>query len=264
LIWDSPRSNTAAGAVLLADRGALFLKNNMTEPKRPVLAVRRLLLAALVVPCLARSLPAQQPVPATDATLQQKLVAAARQIIREFPSTRYSHKTHIDRDGGICEVDCSGFIVTILKQVSPEHLAAIRTTHKRPLAEDFYQAFAAGPPAGSPAWREIPTVANANVGDVIAWLKLERKPGDSTGHVMLLAEKPVMVSPTRARVHILDSTLHGHAHDTRLEGRSRIGEGTIWLELDAKGRPVGFHWKSVQIAAHEVPIRIGHAVPIGK
>jgi hypothetical protein len=223
-----------------------------------------------VVVCLSGWLPAQQAVPATQfklsesrATLQERLVAEARRLIREFPNTTYSHKTHIDRQGGICEVDCSGFIVTILKHVSPEHLAAIRTTHKRPLADDFYQAFASEPPGGAAGWREIQNVANANAGDVIVWLKPERKPGDSTGHVMLIAEKPVVVSPTRARVRVFDSTLHVHAHDTRLEGQSGIGQGTIWLELDAKGRPVAFHWKSVQIAAHEVPIRIGRAVPIG-
>jgi hypothetical protein len=235
----------------------------MAELKRPEPALR-ILLAALAIIGLVRSLPAQQPAAATQTTLQERLVAEARRMIREFPNTKYSHKTHIDRENGICDVDCSGFIVAILKQVSPEHLAVIRTTHKRPLAEDFYRAFASEPPGRSAGWREVPTVQGANVGDVIAWLKLERKPGDSTGHVMLIAEKPVMVSPSRARVHILDSTLHGHAHDTRLEGRSGIGEGTIWLELDATGRPVAFHWKSVQIAAHEVPIRIGRAVPIGK
>ena len=79
---------------------------------------------------------------AAEATPAQKLLAAARQMVGDFKVTRYSHKTLIDRTRGICEVDCSGFIVALLKQTSRVHLRQIVTTHKRPLAEDFYQAFA--------------------------------------------------------------------------------------------------------------------------
>ena len=221
--------------------------------------MRILITAALVVMSLQRLLPADEPDRGARSDLNAKLVAEARRLIREFPITSYSHKTHIDRERGICELDCSGFVGTILKHVSPEHLAAIRTAHERPLAEDFYRAFASG---GSRGWKQIHRVESANVGDVIAWLKLERKPGDSTGHVMVIAEKPVMVSSSRARVRVFDSTLHGHAHDTRPQGKNGIGEGTIWLELDANGHPLAFHWKSVEIAPHEVPIRIGRAVPV--
>ena len=54
---------------------------------------------------------------------------------------RYSHKTFIDRGRGICEVDCSGFIVALLQQIALEHLGAT-AMRTRPLAEDFYATFA--------------------------------------------------------------------------------------------------------------------------
>ena len=37
----------------------------------------------------------------------------ARQMIADFKITRYSHRTLIDRDRGVCEVDCSGFLVAV-------------------------------------------------------------------------------------------------------------------------------------------------------
>jgi hypothetical protein len=75
---------------------------------------------------------------AAEATPAQRLLAAARQMVGDFKVTRYSHKTLVDRTRGICEVDCSGFIVALLRETSREHLRQIATTHKRPLAEDFY------------------------------------------------------------------------------------------------------------------------------
>jgi hypothetical protein len=231
----------------------------MTKLKRSEILMQVFLSAALVAVCLQRPLRGHGSACEGRSPLSAELASEARRMIREFPNSRYSHKTHIDRKSGKCEVDCSGFIGAIFKHVSPEHLAAIRTTRQRPLADDFYHAFARG---GCRGWKQIQRVQSANVGDVIAWLKLDRKPGDNTGHVMLLAEKPVMVSPTRARLRVYDSTVHGHGHDTRPEGKSGIGEGTIWLELNPNGNPIAFHWKSVEIAPHDVPIRIGRAVSI--
>jgi len=194
----------------------------------------------------------------------ERLVAEARRMISEFKTTRYTHKTHIDPERGICEVDCSGFLVVILKQVAPEHLKLIPTKHQRPLAEDFYNAITAPDGQAPRAWRRIDRVEDAKPGDVITWLKLERQPGDNTGHVMLIAEMPVAESPIHVRVRVLDSTLHGHGHDTRPEGESGIGQGTIWLDVDSNGRPIGYHWKSRKGKLHEVPIAIGRAMPIAK
>jgi hypothetical protein len=202
-------------------------------------------------------------VTAQEKSLPSLLTAEAKRMIAEYPNTRYTHKTHIDRSQGICEVDCSGFVVTLLRHKSPKHLESINTTHKRPLAEDFFAAFV--PKQGAPArgWKRVDQVVDANPGDILAWVKLDRVEGDNTGHVMLVAAKPVAESPERFRVRIYDSTLHGHAHDERTKtGRSGIGEGTLWLDVDKQGRPIGYRWKSRTGNLHVAPIAIGRAVPI--
>jgi hypothetical protein len=185
-------------------------------------------------------------------------------MVSDFKVTRYSHKTLIDRERSICEVDCSGFLVTLLRQTSPDHLRQIATTHKRPLAEDFYNTFAPDEREMPRGWKQIERMRDVEPGDIIAWIKLERELGDNTGHVLLVEEKPTADSPDQFRVRVLDSTAHGHGHDSRPEGKSGIGRGTIWLDVDDDGQPIGFRWKSRNGRLHEVPIAIGRAVAIRK
>jgi hypothetical protein len=207
--------------------------------------------------------PALAPPSVATAELPEMLVAEARRMIAEYPDTRYSHKTHVDRSQGIADVDCSGFLVFILKHKVPRHLESITTIHKRALAEDFYNAFSPKQGNSATGWKPVPRLAEAQPGDVLAWVKSERMPGDNTGHVMLIAEKPVPESPERYRVRIFDSTLHGHANDERTTaGRSGIGQGTLWIDVDAQGRPSGYRWKSRTGMLHTAPIAIGRPVPI--
>jgi hypothetical protein len=197
---------------------------------------------------------------APDVAVSDLLLSAAHQMIADFKTTRYSHKTHIDSDRGICEVDCSGFLVVLLKQTSPKHLQQIATQHKRPLAEDFYTAFTAKNGERPGGWKPIKHLQDVEPGDVIAWLKQERQPGDNTGHVMLVEKKPTAEGSSQFRVRVLDSTAHGHSGDTRPEGASGIGAGTLWLDVDGAGRPIGYRWKSRRGMLHQAPVAIGRAV----
>jgi len=223
------------------------------------------LLSATAVPCVSADDRAGQTVTpgnAVDAAPSQKVLVAARQMVVDFKVTRYSHKTFIDRERSICEVDCSGFLVAILKQTSPDHLRQIATRHKRTLAADFYEAFAPAEGNVPRGWKSIKRMQQVEPGDIIAWKKLDREPGDNTGHVVLVEEKPTAVSPAQFRVRVLDSTVHGHGQDSRPEGKSGIGRGTIWLDVDEDGHPIGFRWKSKNGGLHEVPIAIGRAMAI--
>jgi hypothetical protein len=199
---------------------------------------------------------------AEELSPSKKMLAAGEKMISDFKVTRYSHKTFIDRDQSICEVDCSGFVVALLKQTSPDHLRQIATHHKRPLAEDFFETFQPDRAGTRRGWKPIGQLKQVEPGDVIAWVKLDREPGDNTGHVMLVEEKPVADGPNQFRVRVLDSTLHGHGQDSRVEGQSGIGRGTIWIEVDDDGEPIGFRWKSRRGMLHEVPIAIGRAIAL--
>ncbi|HWC89231.1 MAG TPA: hypothetical protein VG433_06240 [Pirellulales bacterium] len=195
--------------------------------------------------------------------LGERIVGQARQMLAAFPTSSYSHTTKIDPQRGLCEVDCSGFVATVLTAVSPEHVAVIplrKAGRKRPLAEDFYAAFAAAEQGRIAGWQTIGQVQDARPGDVIAWWKEEHKKGENTGHVMIVAESPVLERPGQWRIRIFDSTATPHASDTRPKGTTGLGSGTIWLDVGSDGRILGYHWKSASGKLNEHPVAIGRAV----
>ncbi len=108
-------------------------------------------------------------------------------------------------------------------------------------------------------WRYV-LVAEARPGDVIAWWNEEHEKGEDTGHVMILAESPVLDSPGKYRLRILDSTKSPHADDTRPAGKSGLGSGTIWLDVDRAGEILGYHWKSAGGTLNAHPVAISRAV----
>ncbi|HEX3658661.1 MAG TPA: hypothetical protein VHV55_22910 [Pirellulales bacterium] len=195
--------------------------------------------------------------------LGERIVGQARQMLAAFPTSSYSHTTKIDPQRGVCEVDCSGFVATVLAAVSPEHVAVIplrKAGRKRPLAEDFYAAFASTEQGRIVGWQAVGQVQDARPGDVLAWWKEEHKKGENTGHVMIIADSPVLERPGQWRIRILDSTATPHASDTRPKGTTGLGSGIIWLDTDSRGRILGYHWRSATGKLNEHPVAIGRAI----
>lgn len=197
--------------------------------------------------------------------LNEQFHAEARRILGEMRESEYSHKTFVDEKEGIFKLDCSGFVDLVLKKVSPRHLAEIETHRakgKRQLAEDYVAAFELAPTAATGRWQRITRVVDARPGDILCWKNLMHKEGDhaNTGHVMIIDEAPVQESdPTLYRIRIIDSTATPHGSDTRKEGASGLGRGTLWLSVDAAGKPIGYHWRSLAGKLHETVIAIGRA-----
>jgi hypothetical protein len=207
--------------------------------------------------------------------LSPKIDAEARRVLSQVKTTSYSHTTHIDESRGLYEVDCSGFVDLVLKAVAPKSLAKLdsRRTHKRPLADDYEQTFenAASQSGNAIGWQNIARVADARPGDIIAWKNPAHKTGEhtNTGHVMVIDSRPVE-DPSRSRyaqnagttyrITVIDSTSSPHGFDSRAEGQSGVGRGTIWLVVDSAGKPIGYRWKSLRGPIHPVPIAIGRVV----
>jgi hypothetical protein len=197
--------------------------------------------------------PKQRGTAATQTTLGEQMLIQGHQMIAYFgrsPGSKYAHKTNIDAASGVCEVDCSGFVGTILEQVSPFHLQQIIKPkgRARPLAEDFQTTFAAAATQGVPGWLGVVRVADMK--------------GEDTGHVVMLDAPPVAERSGQWRLRIIDSTKSPHGDDTRAEGQSGVGGGTIFLTVDAQGRPIGYRWKTSTGTLHEMPISIGRAMPV--
>lgn len=255
----------------LADFEDAFVESiNMRRCQRHIGSFSRLTLIWLVfaVPAARPLAATAQVASVTSATqtkpeLSEKIIAAGRKMVRDFPESSYSHKTRIDAAAGICEVDCSAFVATVVKSVSPGHIEGLplkKSGRKRPLAEDFYAGFVQAAEGRLPGWEAVTGVSDARPGDVLAWYKEDHKQGENTGHVMLIEERPVDEGQGKWRVRIMDSTSTPHAQDTRPSGKSGMGSGTIWLDVDNTGQIRGYRWKSATGKLNENPIAIGRAV----
>jgi hypothetical protein len=215
----------------------------------------------LLLACLGVAVAAE-----TTSSLPDQIANKARQILLSKTESHYQHPTHVEEASGVYDLDCSGFLDFILKKVAPEHLAVVPAPkhHARPLALQFYEFFTAAGEKGDKGWREIKQLRNAQPGDVLVWRKAEQVAGKDTGHVMIIDEAPVKDGDGLYRVVIIDSTATPHGNDTRKDGASGVGRGTMWFTVDHEDQPIGYHWKSRAAKAHEMQIAIGRAIEDGK
>ncbi len=203
--------------------------------------------------------------PANAATA--RVSEEAERILKSIQTTLYQHKTEIDETKGAYRCDCSGFVGYVLKQTvakdSPK--GPLGDGNQRPTASQFQKAFAAAPTKtqGTSGWQQIVRLADARLGDVIAWRHAKPMPGN-TGHVVIVGERPVLESDGLVRVVVIDSTTKPQVDDTRAAGTSGIGRGTMWFKIDADGRPLGTIRGSRKAEPKVEPISIGRALPVAK
>jgi hypothetical protein len=177
------------------------------------------------------------------------LLNEAEHILSTMKSSTYQHTTHVDEANGIYDFDCSGFVDYALQQTLPEALAAIRylpNRLNRPRAQDYYYQFAKSELQDDRSvWHSIMRSADLLPGDLIAWLRLPNSDSDDTGHVMIVRSSPIVDSnrPNEILVAIIDSTRSPHALDSRVNGASGIGTGTIGIVMNTTGSAVGFRWR---------------------
>jgi hypothetical protein len=204
----------------------------------------------------------------------------ATRILKSIKTTKYQHRTEMDEEKGMYRCDCSGLVGYILnRSVGADGSGALGDGRKRPLAMDYEKFFAAAPTKapsphplpgggrqgeGSKArWQRIERLVDARPGDVIAWRKEKPRPGN-TGHVVIVDRRPVLEDDGLVRVVFIDSTTRPMVDDTRPEGTSGVGRGTMWFKVDAQGRPSA-HIRGARTGEPKVEaISIGRALPAPK
>jgi len=195
------------------------------------------------------------------------LVVAVKHMEETLRETHYSHKTFIDFINGVYDTDCSGFIGYLLNQIAPEHLALIpkEPTQPRPRAFKYYEYFHQLQQEGTVAqgWKAINRLMDTQPGDIIAWALEPITKHADTGHVMLVAAKPVLNSNGTVSLTIYDASAIRHNDDTRSSSTTGVGRGTILFRVDAHGAPVAFQFNT-RAKFHQLPIAIGRIVTADK
>jgi len=159
-------------------------------------------------------------------------------------ATRYQAQTIVREREGVYLWDCSGMAAWVLHRAAPQALAA--TGRARPAARDFYRAIASAPTnRARRGWVRLPRLADAQPGDVFAWLKPPSWPRRNTGHVgfVLSPPEPVRGMNGAYLVRIADATSVAHESDTRADGMGGgFGEGTIMFLTDERGEGTAYAW----------------------
>ena len=194
-----------------------------------------------------------------------RLVFAAHRLMARITDNRYAFTPEIDPQRGVFHADCSDLIDYLALKVRPDAIAALPRDpgHDAPRAWNFYSYFMAQPLVGQPArgpWLRVGTPGALLPGDVVAWKNTHYVPHESsTGHVMLVSDMPRVVKQAGAiagyELPVIDATASGHGPtDPRHEGRSGLGQGTVYLPVTANGEAAGFAWSAVH-GAHASTVR---------
>lgn len=162
---------------------------------------------------------------------------------------------------GIYQTDCSGFIAFLLRKVSPTHLDALPVAdgRKKPRAVEYYEFIRTQPrieDASPTGWIRVPSLVDAQPGDILAWRYVEITPGRNTGHVLIVAAAPVRLEDGVFRVEVMDSTATPHDDDTRKSNPGGgIGKGSMLFKVNAEGQTIAyqraagkpFHYSRVEL-----------------
>ena len=189
----------------------------------------------------------------------RNLADAAEGDLKSVKETHYQNKSHVDKTAGVFDLDCSGFVDYLLKQVAPDQYKQlpIEPGHTRPRAEAYYEFFISLAQRPTSGWEVVRRFSDLRRGDVIAWKKViaAQETGD-TGHVMIVAGPPTRQNNGSYRLTVYDSTKSPHDNDTRTPGTDGIGKGDLFFYVNPQDGPVAFQFSS-QRKIHDAPISMG-------
>jgi hypothetical protein len=238
---------------------------------------------ALMLLTICRGAQAQRADSSKSVAAEPKHLAVAKQMVAhlDLANTNYEHGTPSIKFTTPYEshTDCSGFADALLTYSYGLDKDALRNIFgsARPTAARYHDAI-----IEQKGFKRIEHVQDIQPGDFLAVKYFARK--DNTGHVMLVAGRPLRLVPTKEptvpgtvqwEVTVIDSSESGHGtSDTRHkkgpDGKDHdgLGEGVLRLYSDAAGNVKGFAWSTQAVSKFKTPsdeeLVIGHFEVTGK
>jgi NlpC/P60 family len=188
---------------------------------------------------------------------QPKHLAEAKDLVEhlDLKNTNYEHGAGDIKWTGTREshTDCSGFLDKLFEHSYGYDKEAFKRwfDSTRPTAARYHDAIVDGK-----GFTQITTVTEIRPGDILAVKYLKRK--DNSGHIMLVAEKPVRMKPNKPivevaeeqwEINIIDSSKTGHGltdtrHKKGADGKDHdgLGKGVTRIYADRGGKVIGFSW----------------------
>ncbi|PWU06163.1 MAG: hypothetical protein C5B43_02235 [Verrucomicrobia bacterium] len=193
------------------------------------------------------------------------IINFAKMIIDNLNYTHYQHDNQIlDIEKKIFLTNCSGFMNFILSNTFPEALNSLEVEKEwcwsgspRPRAAGYYQAFIDSEnktTIASNYWKKIDKFVDIIPGDIIASREDSFDGNSNSGHVMIAANYPTLISEDSAILEVIDASKYKHSNDTRI--KNGVGKGTMLFYLDNFGNPIALGWtlKSKTSKARKIAI----------
>ena len=181
------------------------------------------------------------------------------EVTNEFKTmttTRYQHKTQVDRLVGSYQYDCVGFVSYVLRQSAPQAWASVVSVcgirrgyfPSPPRYQTFFAGLGGTP---QPGWQGITKVSELRPGDIVSW---NHKTKTAVGHAVVIASIPSPEPGGLWVVEVYDSTASPHLDDSRSGDsraeamepggrRSGLGHGVMALIADpVSGALIGHRW----------------------
>ncbi len=197
--------------------------------------------------------PAPEPATAAAARVMETLT----RVERRTRISSYRHRTRVDERHGIYHWDCSGMVGWVLGRSAPRARRSLG--EGRVVARRFARRIARAPTdRARRGWQRLEHIGDARPGDVFAWERPPDFPSRNTGHVGFVVHRPVRVSDGVWAVRILDATSLAHQSDTRADGASGTGRGTMTFVTDGEGHAAGYGWRGTRSLGYvETPVYFG-------
>jgi len=205
-----------------------------------------------------------RPAPSFDAPRAAPVTSAAARVIatlerveRRARVSSYRHRRSVDERRGVYHWDCSGMASWVLRRSAPRARGSLG--QGRVVARRFARRISRAPTErGRRGWQRLEHIGEARPGDVFAWERPPDFPSRNTGHVGFVVRRPQRLSDEVWAVRILDATSLAHQSDTRLDGATGLGRGTMTFVTDGRGHAQGYGWRGTDSLGYiETPVYFG-------
>jgi len=164
---------------------------------------------------------------------------------------------HFDTNKGIYSIDCSRFVDVVLKRTYPNAYYKLvnATGTGTPASLHYYNFFHELPenPKQKAYWNHVDKIKQLRPGDILVFRYKKLAGHNTTGHVMVIMNKPIRASLHTFFVRVADAAPIRHSEDTRLRHESGIGIGTLLLKLNpSTGKPTAYAWEKGGTWKHNV------------
>lgn len=170
--------------------------------------------------------------------LENQILELTQSLLKNIKSTGFTRGGEFSELDGSYFCDCSSYITSLLKIISPEFYGKLLLNESRLKAIDYFDMAIDGS-RGVDSHRDISKLCP---GEVLVWKKTHIPKSGDTGHMAIALSTPLKIHEGKYQLLVSDCSKLHHDKDTRID--SGVGSGEMILLTDGEGIISGYIWSS--------------------